>query len=100
MQRPTRSPVVSRTSLPAGNVNSRPVASCSSPLLATSRMGLTPVVELRRAPASGVSYCVEGGIGIVQPTVADTFTTGPRHANVPTVAERCSGNNRINRGLC
>ena len=27
-------------------------------------MGLTPVVELRRAPASGVSLYVEGGIGI------------------------------------
>jgi lipid A 3-O-deacylase len=27
-------------------------------------MGLTPVVVLRRAPASGVSYYVEGGIGL------------------------------------
>ena len=27
-------------------------------------MGLTPVVELRRAPASGVSFYVEGGVGI------------------------------------
>ena len=27
-------------------------------------MGLTPVVELRRASASGVSFYVEGGIGI------------------------------------
>jgi lipid A 3-O-deacylase len=27
-------------------------------------IGLTPVVELRRAPASAVSYYVEGGIGI------------------------------------
>jgi lipid A 3-O-deacylase len=27
-------------------------------------VGLTPVVELRRPPASGVSYYVEGGIGI------------------------------------
>ena len=27
-------------------------------------IGLTPVLELRRAPASGVSYFIEGGIGI------------------------------------
>ena len=27
-------------------------------------MGLTPVVELRRAPAAGASYYVEAGIGV------------------------------------